>query len=974
MTNPGYRKKLIEVALPLEEINAAAAREKSIRHGHPSTLHLWWARRPLASCRAILFASIVDDPDQEGIPQALLDRIDRLPLATKYKPAVEEALREEAQDAKALERRYKLFTFIERLVVWENSNDKDTLQTAHELIMAASDGNPPPVLDPFAGGGSIPLEAQRLGLESNASDLNPVAVLINKAQIEIPPMFAGQAPVNPGSRGAGKELKTWEGAQGLAEDVRYYGQWMRDEAEKRIGHLFPKAKLPKDYGAGEANVIAWIWARTVKSPNPVAHGAYVPLVRSFTLATKKGKEAWIEPVVDTTKMTYHFEVRTSVTHPLGKPRNGTVGKRGGECLLTNVPMTLDYIRSEAQAGRMGTCLMAVVVEGVRGRIYLSPIPEHEVIAASAEPSWKPSGLLPLHPQYMAAPRYGLTTWDKLFTDRQLLALSTFSSLVWEVQEKVANDIALLSEEERNSYEDADKHYVAAISTYLGLAVSRCADFLCTLALWSPAPKDEIVGHVFKRQALPITWDFGDANPFSGTGADLTGKIKSITNVIDRLPASMASTAKQQNATLHGDVGRKYLIVTDPPYYDNVPYADLSDFFYIWLRHILGDTYPELFATLVTPKADELVADVTRWGGKIGARHFFEHGMRSVFQRMGDTAHADYPITVIYAFKQSESDDADENDGNDPIKTGTSSTGWETFLAALIEEGFQVTGTWPMRTELANRMRGQGSNALASSIALVCRSRLKTAPTITRREFQSLLRSEVSIAIRALQSGNIAPVDLQQSAIGPGMAVFSRYAQVLEANGKPMTVRTALQDINRTLDNVIESGDFDNATNWAISWFSQYAFNDAPYGGAETLATAKAVSISGLVHDGLVRSGGGRVKLLSRDELPTDYVPRKDSRVSVWEVTQYLTRALDQQGVAVAGQVMRAFRESHPEVEIERARDLAYRLFALCDGKKWSQEARPYNALVLSWGDIELESQNQEQSMEIKGGLFGNGLE
>jgi putative DNA methylase len=608
------------------------------------------------------------------------------------------------------------------------------------------------------------------------------------------------------------------------------------------------------------------------------------------------------------------------------------------------------------------------------------------VAAEAVPLWKPEGELVNNSRHMTPTVYGMTTWADLFTARQLTALSTFAALVGEAREKVQQDAIIAWTRAYSKTENAELHhtgdepsgesghrpreYADAVATYLAFAIDKMTDTNSKVCTWQTEPPR--LRATFGRQAIPMTWDFAEANIFGDAAGDFGRCIGSLTEVLDRYLVNGQGTAQQENAEQHGQAIAKWIIATDPPYYDNVPYADLADYFYVWLRHTLGGIYPDLFGTMFTPKTPELIADPFRHGGKEESRQFFEAGMRRVFARICETAHPDYPVTVIYAFKQSESDDTD-NTGDTANDSATASTGWETMLQALIGAGHQITGTWPMRTELASRIRGNASNALASSIALVCRPRDKFADKITRREFQAILRSEVANAIRALQSGNIAPVDLQQSAIGPGMAVFSRYAQVLEANGKAMTVRTALQDINRTLDSVIESGDFDNATNWAISWFSQYGFEDAPYGGAETLATAKAVTISGLVHDGIVRSGGGKVKLLSRDELPSNYDPSKDDRVTVWEVTQYLTYALDQEGVAVAGEVMRAFRNSHPEVEIERARDLAYRLFALCDGKKWAQEARPYNALVLSWGDIELESQKQEQSAEIKGGLFGNGL-
>ncbi len=982
-----YRKKLIEVALPLEEINAAAAREKSIRHGHPSTLHLWWARRPLASCRAVLFASIIDDPEQDGVPQPLLDCIDGLPIPHQYRPEWK-GLNEAEQ------RRKKLFGFIAKLVTWESTNDHDTLATARELIHAATGGNPPPVLDPFAGGGSIPLEAQRLGLEAHASDLNPVAVLINKAQIEIPPKFAGQPPVNPDSRAAGgKDLKSWQGAQGLAEDVRYYGKWMRDEAEKRIGHLYPKVKLPKEYGGGEATVIAWIWARTVKSPNPAARGAHVPLARSFSLSTKKGKEVWVEPVVDAATMTYRFEVRTAQTHAGGKPREGTIGKRGGTCVLTGAPMDLKYVRAEAIAGRMEARLMAIVAEGQRGRIYLAPTEEHEKVVGEAEPTWRPEAELPKQALGFRVQGYGMMKWADLFTARQLAALSTFAELIGEAREKVEHDAAETwtrtyskanlahfheaEDKPRSASGRTTREYGDAVATYLGFAMSKLADTVCALATWKPS-MDQII-HLFTKQAIPMTWDFGEGNTLSSAAGGYVTTIGTLVRTIAALPDGREGHVGQRDAVHHGDGDKKYLLATDPPYYDNVPYADLADFFYVWLRHTLGAVYPDLFGTMLTPKAHELIADPFRHGSKDESRKFFEQGMGKVFARMRETAHPDYPITVIYAFKQSESDEGDDgltdSDGNS--NTTLASTGWETMLEGLIGAGHQITGTWPMRTELANRMRGQGSNALASSIALVCRPRPETAATVTRPEFHRILKRELPRALIALQQGNVAPVDLQQSAIGPGMAVYSRYKSVLEASGKSMTVRTALQLINQTLDEVLaeQEGTYDEPTRWAVTWFSQYGFSEAQFGKADDLARAKNVAVEGLASDGIVRSGGGVVKLLARDELPADYDPAKDKRVTVWEATQYLARELDQRGLESAGRMMARFRNAHPDMEVERARDLAYRLFDISEKKKWSAEARPYNALVASWSDIEAQSQEPGAAgLAITGGLFDQGDE
>ncbi len=897
-------RKLIEVALPLEAINTASAREKSIRHGHPSTLHLWWARRPLAACRAVLFASLVDDPSSHP---------DRFPT----------------EDAQQRERE-RMFGIIERLVKWENSNNEHVLREAREEILKHTNGNPPPVYDPFAGGGSIPLEAQRLGLEAHASDLNPVAVLINKALIEIPPRFANMPPVNPEDRN--RIGADWKGAAGLAADVRYYGKRMRDEAEKRIGHLYPKVKLPREYGGGEATVIAWLWARTVKCPNP-ACGAQMPLVRSFSLSTKKGKETWVEPVIEHGMPP---RVRFTVKSGSGKPQEGTVGRRGARCLCCGTPVMLDHVRIEGRAGRMGAQMMAIVAEGKRGRIYLPPSEEQEQIAASAQPAWAPETDLPEQALGFRVQNYGLTRHRDLFTPRQLVALTTFSDLVGEAQKRMLRDAGSVS------------GYTDAVATYLACVNSRAADFWSSLAIWGSQPKNEVVMHTFGRQAIPITWDYAEANPFSQSGGNYESHLNYVGRSIDFSPwAASPGIVTQLDAT---SVSKNsgYIFSTDPPYYDNVPYADLSDYFYIWLRGALKEVYPSLMTTLLVPKAAELVAEPFRHGGREAAQQFFEEGLFKVFERIRVAQSSDYPLTVYYAFKQAESDDEGDLGSAAVPVASNASTGWETMLEGLIQSGFAINGTWPTRTERPGRLRETGSNALATSIVLVCRPRPADARPATRREFLNALKAELPGALRRLQQGNIAPVDLAQAAIGPGMAVFSRYSKVVESDGSPMRVRTVLQLINQELDAVLteQEGEFDGDTRWAIAWFDQYGVNEGPYGVAETLSKAKNTSVEGMVEAGIVVARSGKVRLLSRHELPADWDPGRDRRVTVWEVAQHLVHALDKRGESGAAVLLAQLGG-----EGEIARDLAYRLYTTCERKGWAQEALAYNSLVVAWPEI-----------------------
>ncbi len=865
------RRKLIEVALPLEAINRASAREKSIRHGHSSTLHLWWARRPLAACRAVLFASLVDDPSAHP---------DRFPT-------------EQAQQ----QERERLFRIIEALVKWENTTNADVLKAARAEILASCDGNPPAVLDPFCGGGSIPLEAQRLGLEAHGSDLNPVAVLITKALIELPPRFAGRPPVHP-KDGSSWTLGSWEGARGLAEDVRYYGRWMREEAERRIGHLYPKVELPAEHGGGEATVIAWLWARTVKSPNPAWDGP-MPLVRSFALSTKKGKETWVQPVVDREHRHIRFRVRTGPGCPAG-----TVGRTGAVCLATGTPVPLSYIRAEGKAGRMSAQLMAIVAEGPRGRIYLPPDPEHERLATSAAPPDDvPGAMMPTNPRWFSPPGFGLLGYADLFTSRQLLTLCTFSDLVHEAKERLIADAA-----------DAAA-YAVAVATYLAFAVDKMTDRNSTICAWEPR-MDRLRG-TFQRHALPMTWDYVEANPFGGAGGDFAHCLFSVWEVVSRLPGQVPGTAEQTDATSL-DTTKPALIATDPPYYDNVGYADLSDLFYIWLRRALRDLYPELFGTLLTPKSAELVATPYRFSGsREQADAHFEGGFIRAFTRMRAAQTAVGPLTLFYAFKQAE------DGGGDAAPV---STGWETMLEGLLRSGFAVTGTWPMRTELPSRMLSSGTNALASSIVLVCRPRADGAPLATRRQLIAA-----------------------QAAIGPGMGVFSRYAKVLEADGSAMTVRTALGLINQVLDETLaeQEADVDPETRWALAWFEQHGMNPGPFGVAETLSKAKNTAVNGLVTAGIITSKAGKVRLLDGAELPADLSPATDRRLTVWEVTQHLIRALDTGGEAKAAGLVRQVGGGLGET----ARELAYRLYSLCERKRWPKEALAYNALVVSWPEI-----------------------
>ena len=886
--------------------------------------------------------------------------------------------------------RERLFRIIEQLVIWENTTNETVLQAARDEIWASwrracaeNVDHPrakelfdrkvlPAFHDPFAGGGALPLEAQRLGLESYASDLNPVAVLINKAMIEIPPKFANKPPVNPvATQKLGGGMGTWKGAGGLADDVKYYGQWMRDEAEKRIGALYPKVAVTaamaterpelSPYVGQELTVIAWLWARTVRSPNPAFAQVDVPLASTFMLSTKAGKEAYVEPVFENGG--YRFTVKVGKPKDAEAAKNGTsAGKRAAfRCLMSETPLPYDYIREQGQAGRMGARLMAIVAEGTRGRVYLAPTAAHEAVARHAKPEWKPDVDLPVNPRDFKTPNYGLMTYADLFTPRQLVALTTFSDLVQEARELVEQDaLAAGLPDDRRPLRDGGtgaKAYAEAVGVYLAFVVEKLTESHSTICTWSAAPKNELVVSTFRRQALPMTWDFGEANPFAESSGSISKTADAIARVVVMsLSGASPGDAYQADATSQPNDGK--VVSTDPPYYDNIGYADLSDYFYVWLRRSLRSVFPDLFATLAVPKAAELVATPYRHGNKEKAEAFFLDGMTKAMHRLANQAHPAFPVTIYYAFKQSETDD----------EQGTASTGWDTFLAAVIEAGFAITGTWPMRTERDSRSIGIGTNALASSIVLVCRKRSATAPTATRRDFVTALKAELPAALADLQRGNIAPVDLAQAAIGPGMAVYTRYAKVLDAEGKTVTVREALTLINKVLDEALaeQEGDFDADSRWAVTWFEQHGFAEGEYGTAEQLSKSKNTSVAGMVEAGIVESKRGKVRLFKPSELSADWDPETDERLVAWEVVHHLIRALESGGETAAAALVAKLGE-----RAEAARDLAYRLYSTCERKKRTNEALSYNALVQSFPEIVRMARDGNTQPPEQQGLFGS---
>ncbi|WP_222947417.1 DUF1156 domain-containing protein [Micromonospora aurantiaca (nom. illeg.)] len=920
------KRKLIEVALPLEAINAAGKAEKDRKVGKPQQVHHWWARRPIVVSRAVLFSQLVDDPSS---------RPDEFPT----------------DEAQAAERK-RLFDIIERLVVWENANNQALLDEARTEIWKSCDGTPPPILDPFAGGGSIPLEAQRLGLEAHASDLNPVAVLINKALIEIPPKWAGKPPLFPGA--AESQIHSWPRATGLAEDVRRYGGWMRDQAEQRIGHLYPKVKLPD---GSRASVIAWIWARTVRCRNPACR-IPMPLVRSWWLSKKKGREAYVIPAVEGGRVVFTIghDLRSAPT----KSADGTVSRTGAVCIGCGDPVPLAYVRAEGKADRIGSQLMAIVAEGDRRRVYLPPNDEHAQAGEVPRPADVPETNLPEQALGFRVQGYGITRHADLYTNRQLTAMATYSDLVQEVRERILQDVTAADVPSGESLEAGGVGggaYASAVATYLALAVSRLADWSNSLCRWEN--KGEVSQQLFGKQTISMVWDFSEANVIGHSSGSFDACVTNVTRALEKLSGAVPASVYQADASTAHRGNHSLCVATDPPYYDNIGYADLSDVFYVWLRRSVGHIFPNLFATLLTPKSAELVADPGRSGAE--SAQVFEDRFVEVFRRLGDAQAPEIPMTVVYAFKQSETD---------TVSGDVASTGWETMLEALIKAGLSVTATWPMRTEMSSRLRGMDSNALASSIVLACRARPETARTTDRRGLIAALRSQLPGALRELQQGSIAPVDLAQAAIGPGMGIFSSYAHVAEPDGSQMRVRTALALINQVLAEVLteQEGDLDGDSRFALKWFEQHGWDEGQFGSAETLAKAMNTSVAGMERAGVLRARAGKVKLIAPEDLPDTYDPARDERVTVWEIVAHLLRRLEDRGVDAAAQFM---VEAQAHVDMDAVKELGYLLYSICDKQGWAPQALRFNDLITSWSDLDRSARTVSASRPVQGAFdFG----
>lgn len=865
-----YQKKLVEVALPLEAISASCKADKNRKTGTIRNLHKWFSPMPLPAWRALLFASLIDDP---GDP----------------------------------DERMRLFSIIEGLTPTDGViPSEEAVRAATAEIRRAWPDGAPTVVDPFCGGGSTLVEARRLGLQAVGSDLNPVPALVSRTLSELAPSVRGEGPYGA-SRMA---LAGTGGLLGFVADVEHYGRLVYEEARRRIGTHYPAAP-------DGSTVIAWRWARTVESPDPRFQGVQVPLVANWWMSKRKGERAHLRPVVDHEEKTVSFEVVSQ-----GDPADPS-NKR---CLFSDSPITFPYLRKEGKAGRLGDMMIALAADSPGGRTYHAPSDEQVRAARSVEVDDALADVpLPGAGLGFRVQGYGVTRWRELFTDRQLLALGTFAELVQWAHARALED-------------GADNRYATAVASVLGLCVGKMAQSSSRQVRWRVRDAASKAEPAFARHDVALIWDFAEVNPFGGSVGDWMQQVETAVRAFDWVDhEGPAATVHATDARELADrLDDQVLVATDPPYFAYIGYADLSDYFYIWLRHALAPIHPDLFSTIRAPRVGEVIADPSRHGDDAdAAADYFIDGLEAVFGKLATKQSADVPMLIVYAYRQAETGDDRK-------------TGWEAVLEALLAAGLAVVGTWPIHGTGSSRQRGQKSNALATYALLVCRPRSPDAGVTSRREFQTALRREMAGAVAALTATNIAPADLAQAAIGPGMAVFSRHAAVIEADGSHMTVRTALNLINRTLDEVVEErdSDLDTETRWAVAWYEQVGLEAGEFGAAESLARAKVTSIDGLVEAGFLHARAGSVRLLTRDELAEDWDPRTDARLTVWEVTQHLVRTLHRLGEEPTGALIATVGGL-----ADVARDLAYRLYLLAEKKGWVEEAYAYNSLVAAWPEL-----------------------
>lgn len=897
-----HKIKLIERIIPIEAINANAEYEKKPGVGpHPRSLHLWWAKRPHAAARAIIFCQLVDDPSSS--PELF--------------PTIDDQNKE----------RERLMEIAAKLSDWKLSFDDDVMKDAQKEILKSNNGEFPIISDPFSGGGTIAAEAQRIGVPSVCSDINPIPFLIGKTMVEYPWRYKDSSPRSVKSI----QRTSYRFSDGLASDFRNYGNILIEKFKSRMAAFYPRVDLPKEFGSGKADVVCWLWAKTVASPDPALSGLHVPLIKSMDLCNKKGSRVWLQPKVSGTS--YTFGVQSEALGHEYESIKGTVGRSGATCIVSGAAIPLAYIRKEGVSGRIGEKLIAIAVNtGGRGKVYIPATESQSELMFSCKNLR--DGDLSIGIEHWSGCTnsvvYGFDTFDKLFNDRQSYSLKELASLISEMRSYIRNDIL-----DSGCSKEFSEEYSIVMVDYLSLALSRALDFNNRFTGWNAS--NQKIMHLFGSHRIPMVWDYGEANITSNVVGGLPQIVEFLAKCIERVqPRARGSVTLAPAQEI--SFGEMTVVSTDPPYFDNVPYSNLSDFFYMWLRPIMKESHSSEFGTIATPKNGELVANEARHGSKAHAEEFFLNGMEGALTNLKRQHDSRYPIVIYYAFKQSEIEEE-----------GLISRGWSAFLSSVVASGLQVIATWPIRSESSLRLRAHGSNALSTSVVMVCRVRENVGEVISRSDFVRNLRKELPSAIATLQASNVSPADMPQSAIGPGIRVFSRYAAVLESDDSPMSVKTALQLINAELDTFLSSltGDFDAETRFAVTWFEQFGYDKGEFGTAQSLCQARGLAVDAVKHAGIIESAAGKVRLLKRSELDDGWDPNTDTHLTIWECLQYLVRALDEGEENAA----RLLKRIGPE-RAGAVKDLAYYLYDLAGNKRRdAQEATAYNALIALWSDL-----------------------
>ena len=856
-------KRLIEVSLPLAKISQQSAREKSIRHGHISTLHIWWARRPLAAMRAAIFAALIPAPDDD----AERERLERL---------------------------------IAAIVDWDQvkAGNSQAIEEARARIRRAFPDRPPRLLDPFMGGGATGLEALRLGCETHALELNPVAHLIELCTLVYPQRY-GSGETEEQRRTGDRRSPTADrrqltlpgsaptggGGRTLADDVRHWGRWVLERAREEIGHLYANP-------TGDETIVGYLWARTVRCPNP-ACGAEMPLVRQWWLAKTKRRKIALRPRVNREARRITFEViDVGAQHaaPDFDPGRGTSSRGHATCLACGQVADVTYIRAEGKAGRMGEMPLAVIYEQEKTGKGYRPFTEQDeelfqkalTLLGELDENAPDEPLPPVGTLGFRVQRYGLTRWGDLFNARQTLALLTFSRQVRAAHE------AMLAE-------GMDPERAKAVTTYLSVIVDRLADYNTTLCTWHNT--GEKINHTFGRQALPMIWDYTELNPFSGATGDWSGAMAWITRVIEHAARTSGrpAIARQGTATrLPWPDGHFDALITDPPYYDAVPYADLSDFFYVWLKRSIGFLHPKVFRTPLTPKSAEIIQEPARHDDDATAKAFYEREMTRAFAEARRVLRPDGVFVVVFAHK--------------------STAAWETLLNSLLEAGLVVTASWPLHTERPGRLRAHESAALASSIFIVCRARVAGGEGYfddVREELAATIRERLDFFWRQ----DIRGADFFISAIGPAVSVFGRYRRVYRLDGSEVGVGELLNLVQAmvseyALDRILNGGGtqvggVDAPTRYYILHRWAYGRGKIPFDDAMRLAMALGADVSALMgRRGLLKQSGETVRLLGPKEragvgglgLP-DRAGRSASVIDVLHRAATLWESGDREGLA-----------------------------------------------------------------------------